>query len=87
MKIKLRNNEIVHKVLEYVEQLALRVAGRARWARWRLGGPFKVRLICCGRCVGECGFTSYEEADRFRERFMNMPSDGHDRAAIVTSPN
>lgn len=87
MKIRSSSYDFASRILERVEQIASHIVARARWARWRLGGPFKVRLICCGRCINECGFTTYDEADKFRELFMRLPSDGHERVAIISSPN
>jgi hypothetical protein len=87
MKIMPSSYDFAGRILERIEQIASRIAARARWARWRLGGPFKVRLICCGRCINERGFATYDEADKFRELFMSLPSDGHERVAVISTPN
>jgi len=48
--------------------------------------PWKLRLVCCGRDAGEEFFSTWGEADAFRESYTNGPgvgSNGHDRAAIL----
>lgn len=42
---------------------------------------FIVMLTCCGRENGTYGPVSWDEADAFRESYLNAP--GHDRSAIL----
>lgn len=53
---------------------------------------WNVQMICCGRDAGVESFTTWEDADAFRENYISGPgvkspggSDyGHERSAIVT---
>ena len=88
MKIMLTSYSIAHRILEHVEEIATRVANRARWARWRLsGGPFKVRLLCNDRCVDEVSFATYDEAKAFADHFMNTDRGTHKHITVISSPN
>ena len=50
---------------------------------------FIVRMTCCGRDLGERTFTTWQEADDFREAYLSGPGvapdspNGHVRSAII----
>lgn len=46
-------------------------------------GGWIVRLTCCGRDDGTWARPTWEEADQFREDYLNAP--GHDRSAIIVA--
>lgn len=71
-----------------------RAARAAAWKHDQWTGPWRLRLICCGRDEGSVRFQTSEEADAFRESYTSGPGvhpngysaheteTGHKRAAI-----
>lgn len=43
-----------------------------------------LRQICCGRDVGYQAFRNWDEADTFRQEWIDQ-ADGHERSGIITS--
>jgi hypothetical protein len=50
----------------------------------RTGGPWRLRLLCCGRDAGTEWFATWDEANAFRMSYIRkLWAYDHDRVAIL----